>query len=213
MYQKKNKNMKNYVKLFESWLNEAEESQTAQDDAKKFIEEMSTKLTVSDIKSMDRKSLGWALAEVFGYIGLARKNKFVRFDPSTSGDFEGFDSTPISRSDWAIVKLREDTDNIKEKDTEPALNAKIINVTMPEGTYYLSMKEILNSAVMAYVGNVKVYVSKIEKSSKWMNGDAEWDKSYAILTGKDAKGSQMLANKIGYNVGNYAPAEFKPAAK
>lgn len=161
---------------------------------------MST-LKVSDIKNMDKKSLGKKLAGVFDYLGMSEKNQLVRFNAAKS-EFEGLTSAPISKSEWAKVKIREDIDNIKEKDSDPAFDAKIIDVTAQGGTYFLNMKEILSAAVMAYVGNAKKYLTDLESSK---SVDADWNKNYAILTGKNQKESQLLANKIGYSVGSITP--------
>jgi hypothetical protein len=195
---KKQQAMK-YVKLFESWLNEGEESQDTNEQD--FINSLGS-MKFSDLKVMGIEKFGKKLANLLDYLDLADKNERVRFNKSEN-KLENINSTKIFKDNIikvTLINIQGDENKIEAKDSDSLKDIKMITLTGQGGDITISLGQLLTGVIRGYTSS-KIHFTDLEKS----NVTKSWSEDYAVLTGKDKVKSQILADKINQRVGDVSP--------
>jgi hypothetical protein len=212
-----------YVKLFESWLNEEEESQD--NPVQDFINSLDS-MKFSDLKVMGIEKFGKKLANLLDYLNLGKKNEGVRFNKSEN-ELENINSNKVFSDEIIKVTLKNIqgdenkynriTDFIEAtvenrnlvKDSDPLTDIKMINLNGQGGVIIISLGQLLAGIVRGYVSGSTMWFTDLGGS----NNTESWNEYYAVLTGKDKAKSQILADKINQRVGDVSPKSSKSSGE
>lgn len=230
-----------YVKLFESWLNEAEEEKKDLNDAVAddalSVDDI-TKMTIGDFKKLDSRNKGRVIEILQKSLFPGLDAKYIgvpKFDSKNEGDhviFKGTDARPES----VVAKLDDQKDqeaiiNLKLKPSaESVLKGKIDSYTIGE------MAEIFNKMVKTsknpytadefFDKNTTNTSGTKEVKTVWALLDAEGGKKMSSgfkntaiaeigdYLKKDTQGQKFFAQLKNTIDANFAPVtKFKPAPK